>query len=118
MHEYILADRVLQSALEFMDKQHLSSISVVDVDVGELLCLEGDSLNMAYGILSKGTKAEGSKLKVHRINGIVSCNKCGYEGGLRDIPNEHVIDPAFACPYCQAPVSIKKGNEVKLNSIS
>jgi hydrogenase nickel incorporation protein HypA/HybF len=118
MHEYILADRVLQSVLEFMNKQGLSSVSIVDVDVGELLGLEGDSLSMAYGILSKGTKAEGSKLKVHRIKGTVICSKCGYEGSLKHIPNEHLIDPAFACPSCGSPVSIKAGNDVKLNLVS
>lgn len=118
MHEYVLADKVLQSVLEFMDQRKLSSVTEVDVDVGELLGLGGNSLNLAYGILSKGTKAEGSKLKVHRVKGAVSCAKCGFEGGLRHIPGEHVIDPAFACPKCGAPVSIKAGNEVKLECIS
>ena len=118
MHEYILADRVLQSVLEFMEKQNLSSVREVDLDVGELLGLEGDSLNMAYGILSKGTKAEGSKLRVHRIKGVVICNKCGYEGALTHVPHEHVIDPAFSCPNCGSPVSIKTGNDLKLNRIS
>jgi hydrogenase nickel insertion protein HypA len=118
MHEYILADRVLRSVFDLMDEQHLSSVSTVDVDVGELLGLERDSLNMAYRILSKGTRAGGSKLKIHLVKGTVSCTKCGYEGSLDEIPNEHMIDPAFACPRCGAPVSIRSGNEVKVNSIS
>jgi hydrogenase nickel incorporation protein HypA/HybF len=118
MHEYILADRVLQSVVQLMDEKHLSSINEVEVNVGELLGLERRSLNMAYQLLSKGTKADGSKLKVHRTKGVISCKKCGYEGGLKDIPTEHTIDPAFACPKCGAPVSINSGNEVKVISVS
>jgi hydrogenase nickel incorporation protein HypA/HybF len=117
MHEYILADKILQSVLDFMDKQSLTSVSLVDVGVGELLGLERNSLNIAYGILSKGTKAEGSRLKVHPVKGIVSCSKCGFEGRLKHIHAQHTVDPVFACPDCGSSVSIKKGNEVKLNRI-
>jgi hydrogenase nickel incorporation protein HypA/HybF len=117
MHEYVLADKVLQSALQYMKERGLSSITEVDVDVGDLLGLKGDTLNMAYQILSKGTIAEGSKLRVHRIKGAVVCSGCGFKGGLKEVPHQHSIDPVFACPTCGAPVSIKAGNEVKLNHI-
>lgn len=118
MHEYVLADRVLQSVLAFMDSERLSSVHEVDIDLGELMGLERDSLNMAYGILSKGTKAEGSKLKIHQIRGLVRCDKCGYAGGISQVKHEHVFDLAFPCPICNSPVSIKAGNELKLNRIS
>jgi hydrogenase nickel incorporation protein HypA/HybF len=118
MHEYILADKVLQSVIAFMDEHDLSKISLVDVDLGELLAMESGSLTMAYQILCKGTKAEGSKLRIHLVKGAVICNKCGYKGKLNNIPQVHSIDPVFACPSCGAPVSIKAGNDIRLNSIS
>jgi hydrogenase nickel insertion protein HypA len=118
MHEYILADKVLQSALEFAKENGLQSIHEIDIDVGELLGMETSSLSVAFKILSEKTEAEGSKLRVHRVKGIVVCNKCGFRGGLKQISHTHSIDPAFACPNCAAPVSVETGNDIKINSIS
>jgi hydrogenase nickel incorporation protein HypA/HybF len=118
LHEYILADRVLQSAFEYMDTQKLAEIHRIDVDVGELLGLENESLRSAFGVLSKGTKAESCKLKIKRIKGSVECNKCGYVGALEGRSAEHhQIDPAFQCPKCGVPVAIKSGNDLKITRI-
>jgi hydrogenase nickel incorporation protein HypA/HybF len=118
MHEYILADRLLQSVLEHMKSQGLTTVCEVDIDVGELLGLENESLRMAYEILSKGTKGENCKLKIRRIKGSVVCDKCGYTGGLASSHAEHMVDPAFACPRCGSPVTIKAGNDLKITRIS
>jgi len=117
MHEYVLADRVLQSALEYMDTQKLTEIHQIDVSVGELLGLENESLRNAFGVVSKGTRVEHCKLKIRRIKGSVVCNNCGYEGGLLDGKLNHHIDPIFQCPKCGIPVKIKKGNDLKITRI-
>ena len=117
MHEYILADRVLQSALEYMGTQKLTEIHTIDVNVGELLGLQNESLRSAFSILSKGTKAESCKLRIKRIKGSVECNKCGYVGALEGRAEHHQIDPAFQCPMCGVPVRIKSGNDLKITRI-
>ncbi len=117
MHEYILADRVLQSLLEHMKSQGLAAVREVDIDVGELLGLENETLRMAFDTLSKGTPGENCKLKIRRVKGSVECNKCGYTGGLESEHVEHVVDPVFACPKCSAPVTIKAGNDLRIAKI-
>jgi hydrogenase nickel incorporation protein HypA/HybF len=116
MHEYILADRILQSLLKDMKSQGLAKVSEVHVELGELRALENDTLRSAFATLSKGTPAETCKLKLRRIKASVICAKCGYEGGL-STAHEHVIDPVFACPKCGEPVSIKAGNELRITKI-
>ena len=117
MHEYILADRVLQSALEYMGNQELKEIHQIDVNVGELLGLENESLRTAFSVVSKGTPAEGCKLRIRRVKGSVACSKCGYTGGL-ETHVEHHIDPAFQCPKCGAPVMIKAGDDLEITRIA
>ena len=111
MHEYVYADRILQSALQESGGQRPTLVSV---EVGEMLGLTEESLSMAYEVLSKGTKAEGSKLKVAFTEGAVDCPKCGYSGRLSLKRHEHVVDPAFACPECGSSLHISKGLEVRI----
>jgi hydrogenase nickel insertion protein HypA len=113
MHEYVYADRILQSILEFMKKENRKKVSLIHVRVGELLDLSSESLNLAYKTLSSETVAKGSKLKVSIERSAVSCSNCGFKGRLK-AQGSHAIDPAFACPKCGSPLKIYKGNSVEI----
>lgn len=115
MHEYVYADRILQSVLEIAARAQPKTVTV---EVGEMLGLTRESLAMAYGILSKGTKAEGSKLKVVFSEGAVECPRCGYTGRMKVKRHEHVVDPAFACPECGSSLRVTKGLEVRLIEVA
>jgi hydrogenase nickel incorporation protein HypA/HybF len=115
MHEYVYADRILQTVLE--ESRTAAKPKTVTVEVGEMLGLTRESLTTAYEILSKNTKAEGSKLVVRFAKGSVECGKCGYAGRLKVSKHEHRIDPAFSCPKCGGSLSVKSGLEAKLVGI-
>jgi hydrogenase nickel insertion protein HypA len=117
VHEYVYADRILQSVLKQMSTSGKPGVKEVKVEVGEFLDLSNQSLNMAYGILSKETAAAGSKLRVKILRGSVRCPSCGYSGRIEPKKGEHAVDPVFACPKCGAPLKIESGNEVKIVSI-
>ncbi|MGD0145666.1 MAG: hydrogenase maturation nickel metallochaperone HypA [Nitrososphaerales archaeon] len=116
MHEYVYADRILQSVLEETGAAEKSPRRV-KVDVGEMLGLTRESLTMAYGILSKGTKAEGSKLVVRFTRGSVECPKCRFSGRLPVHRHDHTIDPAFACPQCGSSLKVVGGLDLKITGI-
>ena len=113
MHEFVYADRILQSVLDEMKRKKKQKVSEVKVEVGEFLDLSNESLNMAYDILSKGTTAAGSRLRVRILTGSVICASCGFAGKI-DHKGEHIVDPVLACPKCGAPLSIESGNEVRI----
>lgn len=116
LHEYVYADKILQSVLE---KVRVAGRSPrrVKIDVGEMLGLTRESLTMAYGILSKGTRAEGSRLAVRFTRGSVACPKCGFSGRLPVRRHDHRIDPVFACPQCGSSLKVVEGLEVKITAI-
>ncbi|MGD1055126.1 MAG: hydrogenase maturation nickel metallochaperone HypA [Nitrososphaerales archaeon] len=116
MHEYVYADKILQSVLEEV-KATGSSPQRVKVNVGEMLGLTRESLTMAYGILSKGTEAEGSRLLVKFTRGSVECPKCAFSGRLPVRRHDHRIDPVFACPQCGSSLKVVEGLQVKIIGI-
>jgi len=115
MHEYVYADRILQTVLE--EAHAAKKPSLVTVEVGEMLGLTRESLTSAYSVLAKGTVAEGSKLVVKFAKGSVRCPSCGFEGRIPVSKHEHRVDPAFACPECGASLEVKSGLEVELKGI-
>lgn len=116
MHEYVYADRILQTVLE--ETGAGARPVTVTVEVGEMLGLTRESLSLAYAVLSKGTTAEGSKLSVRFSKGSVQCPKCGFEGRLPVKRHDHRIDPAFACPKCGSSLRVLTGLGVRLVKIS
>lgn len=116
MHEYVYADRILQTVLEEVGSGRKPK--TVTVEVGGLLGLTRGSLSTAYGVLSKGTRAEGSKLVIRFSEGAVECPKCGYLGALKASGHQHTVDPAFPCPECGSSLNIKAGLEARLISVS
>lgn len=116
MHEYVYADRILQTVLSDASRTRKKPV-YVDVEVGELLGLTRKSLTTAYGILAKGTAAEGSRLRMKLSPGSVECASCGFSGRLPAAKHEHLVDPVFACPRCGAPIGISGGMMVELKGI-
>ena len=116
MHEYVYADRVLQSVLLEAARARKKPVRV-DVEVGEMLGLTRETMSMAYEILSKGTTAEGSKLRVRLTHGSAECANCGFSGRIPGRGHDHTIDPVFACPECGAPLKVASGLGVELKEI-
>jgi hydrogenase nickel incorporation protein HypA/HybF len=116
MHEYVYADRILQSVLQEMGQKERAT--TVTVEVGEMLGLTRESLTTAYEVLSKGTRAEGSRLRVKFSRGLVECPKCGFRGRLPTAGHFHAVDPTFACPKCGSSLKVTAGLEARLVSIA
>lgn len=116
MHEYVYADRILQTVLE--ETGGRKRPKTVTVEIGGLLGLTRESLSTAYEVLAKGTRAEGSKLVIKFSKGSAECPECGYEGSLRVSGHQHIVDPVFLCPKCGSSLNVKGGLEAKLVSVS
>lgn len=115
MHEYVYADRILQSVLQELGAR--KGAVTVTVEIGEMLGLTRESLTSAFEVLSKGTPAEGSRLKIVFTKGAVECPKCGFHGRLQMKGHLHAVDPTFACPKCGSSLKVSAGLEARLVGI-
>lgn len=80
------------------------------LELGELACVEPETLAFAFQVVALGTAAEGCELLVERLPLVVRCAACGREGEA---------DPAvLVCPACGGtPLTVLSGRELRLASI-
>jgi hydrogenase nickel incorporation protein HypA/HybF len=104
MHELSIATAVLNTALEHADDR---PVEVVAMRVGTLRQVSPDSLRFYWGIVTRDTVCEGSRLELDVIVTRLACEDCGGEW-------EPQI-AAFRCPYCDSgAVRVIAGEELEI----
>ncbi|MDH7480584.1 MAG: hydrogenase maturation nickel metallochaperone HypA [Armatimonadota bacterium] len=94
MHELGITQNVLSIVLKEATKAGASRVTKVSLKVGEWSTVEPDCLKFYFGILAKGTLAEGAEVAVEQVPVAYACENCGHEY----IP----LVSAFACPRCSS----------------
>lgn len=119
MHEFSMTTQIVNYVLEEAKKHNAKHVNEVHLIIGKLTFLGVEQVKFAYDLLVKNTIMEGSKLHIEEKNGIVKCNNCGYEGGLKyeDDPVYHIPSPTLNCPKCGDVVNIVGGKECTIKSI-
>jgi hydrogenase nickel incorporation protein HypA/HybF len=119
VHEFSITSQIVQNVLAEAEKHGAKKITEVHLVIGKLTFLGLDQVRFAYGVLIKGTIAEGSKLVIEEQEGFVKCGNCGYQGGFKymDDPLYHVPVPTLKCPKCGSTVSIASGKECTIRNI-
>lgn len=108
MHELPITQNILAVALRHAgDSKRITRINLV---IGDLSSVVGDSVKFYWDIVTKDTIAEGAALHFERIKTKFKCNECGIEF------NPETKD--FDCPECGSfQVDIIAGKEFKMESI-
>ena len=112
MHEFGIAEPLLQAALEAAKVKGGLPVQEVHVSIGRLRQVVPDALTFAFEALTKGTLAEGAKLVWEEIPPRVRCRGC-----------EAIFQPAddwlWICPNCAAAdAELLQGNELLLHSVT
>lgn len=108
MHELTITQNILQIALRHAcDAKRITRINLV---IGDLSAVIGESVQFYWDIIGKGTIAEGATLHFERIRACFHCKDCG---------NEYQPDDRnFECPQCgSGHVNLVAGQEFQLESI-
>ncbi|MDS1028982.1 hydrogenase maturation nickel metallochaperone HypA [Bacillota bacterium LX-D] len=94
MHEYPITEQIVRIAEESARNNNAEKVVAINLVVGELSGFIGDSIQMYFDIISKGTIVEGAQLNIRYIKPKLKCEKC-------DI---YFTRPkfSFACPQCGA----------------
>lgn len=93
MHEYPITKQIVKIAEERAKEQNASAVSEICLVVGEQSGFVGDSIQMYFDVISKGTLCEGAKIRFERVKAKLRCSKCGELFERTELFS-------FACPYC------------------
>lgn len=110
MHDYHKAADFLKEASEKAEKAGKSKVTKINIAVGEDSGYSGESIQMYFEDLSKGTVCEGAEMEIHPIKSKLRCPKCN------ELFERKRFD--FACPKCGTQGEPSEvGREVKIESI-
>jgi hydrogenase nickel incorporation protein HypA/HybF len=107
MHEISLIESVVALVEDERRKQDFSRVRMILLQVGALGHVEPDALRFCFDAVTRGTIADGARLKIVTVPGEGSCSAC-----KRVVP----LDDRFAaCPLCGDPdVRMTAGAELRL----
>jgi len=131
LHEWALAEAVVKTALDTMNKEGGKKIIELNLVIGELQTIDMEAFTFAMTELTKGTALDGAKINYEYEKPVFKCLNCGYEWSiesLEKILNEDEIEaihfiPELShvfvkCPKCGSPdFEVIKGRGVYIKSL-
>lgn len=92
MHEMSLAESMLQIIEDTARKQGFTRVKTIWLEIGQLACVEPESLRFAFDVVARGSIAQQARLEIVEKAGQGQCVKCSLE-----IPLAALYQ---ACPGC------------------
>jgi hydrogenase nickel incorporation protein HypA/HybF len=108
MHEYSLAQALIQRVEHEAREHGASAVHRVTVRIGPLSGVEPDLLVTAYGHLRVGTLCADAELDLNGEDVVWRCEACGVA---------LVPGAALCCPDCGMPARLAGGNALVLERI-
>lgn len=110
MHEFSLAQNIIEIVEETARANRVKKISEVVLEIGTLSGVELPALDMALESLVPGSILEGTEIKKDIIKAVAICKHCGK----KYTPDDYLS----LCPECgNYGAEILKGKELKVRSI-
>lgn len=112
MHEFAIAQSLLDRALAEAEKNEGKKILSVGVKLGTASHITPDSLELCFKAVAKGTIAEEAKVEVEPLELKARCRRCGTEFIASD--DHHRL----VCPCGSTNVEVVSGEEVYLQDLT
>ena len=74
MHEYSLAQSIIEIAAEYAGNSAVKKIALV---IGESSGILGESISLYFDIIAKETVCGGAELEIETVKPMLKCKKCG-----------------------------------------
>lgn len=110
MHEFSIAQNIIQACEAEAKKHNSKSILKVGLRIGEFTGVVKEALEFAFEITKKDSLAEYAVFEFEHIPLKTQCIKC------KEIYSE-IKDFIFQCPSCLEPVEILEGRELEIKYI-
>ncbi len=126
MHEWAVAEGIVEALVERGRKEGAKRITGFRLILGEIQGVEEEALRFALRELSRGTMLEGAEVTVERERGRVGCRGCGFEWfpgeGSGEEEALHFLPdllPLFLkCPRCgSVDLEIRGGRGIWVSSL-
>ena len=74
MHEYSLAQSIIETASKYAGGAKVKEITLV---IGEASGVLGESVKMYFDLIAEGTSCEGAVIKIETVKPMLKCKACG-----------------------------------------
>ena len=110
MHELSLTQSIVDLATENAHREKAVTICSISVEIGALSGVIAEAMEFAFDVCSKGTLAEGAKLKIRHIPGRGRCLECHEESEIDTL--------TYTCPNCgKLALETIQGQEMKFTEM-
>ncbi|MFP4005724.1 MAG: hydrogenase nickel incorporation protein HypA [Candidatus Hadarchaeia archaeon] len=131
MHEWSLAEGVIETALRVREENDASKIIAINIKIGSLQQVDRKVFDFALEEIARNTKAENSKINIETEGAVLKCRACGnswdFEKNKEELSEEETESIHFLpdlahtyirCPQCESPdFEIEKGRGVWIDSV-
>ena len=95
MHELPITESILKIVLKHAETNNVRQVVTIHLQIGKLSDLEDEWIQRYFDFLSKGTLAQGAKLKIERMPIMLQCSACStsYEAEATKLGD-------LVCPNC------------------
>jgi hydrogenase nickel incorporation protein HypA/HybF len=107
MHEFSIAQSIMQIVLAEAHKANARSVIKVTLNIGELAGVLPESLSFCFELLAKSTIAENAVLAINRIPIRALCSGCQI--------TFQIADNRYLCPRCgKTTIELTSGRELQI----
>lgn len=110
MHELSIAESLLQIIEDTATERHFLRVKVVWLEIGQLACVEQESLRFYFDVVIQGSIAHTARLEIIDIAGQAHCHDC----------NRHCAIASYdaACPYCgSVALTVTQGEAMRIKEL-
>ncbi len=110
MHELSLCEQVLQLIEDNAKTEGYRRVKRVWLEIGELSCVESESLRFCFDIVCQNTLAEGADLEIITVDSLAQCPVCSQ--------NHKIATRYEPCPTCQyRPLTVIQGDSMRVKQL-
>lgn len=110
LHEYAITESILEIVQAEAARAGGGSVDEITLVVGELTTFVDSSIEFYFTEMSRGTAAEGARLRFQKLEAKAHCSGCGA-----DFRPHNAF---FTCPQCRSAVfELRQGQELFIESI-
>ncbi|CAA0119778.1 Hydrogenase maturation factor HybF [BD1-7 clade bacterium] len=103
MHEVSLAENLIECIEQQAQKNRFERVEKIEVEVGELSCVDPGALEFALQALAEGTVIDGASLAIGIVTGQLQCRACKHTYNANTVYT--------SCPECHQTGSKKIGGD-------